>query len=153
MVSVFFEYDHNANLYVDTYFNNVYNPDWFLDDFVKEMVLDVDNSVVQDRYCIMSPAMGQIPPMLLSGGVKGLILLYKTDDFYTDLQIFGENCEKWLSKIFKIKDVKCCCSSFDLTFRGYEINGICENNGKLITNAEEWTMMQYRLAGEPENER
>ena len=59
-------------------FKNGYNPDWFNDPLVKEMILDVDKSEVLSPNCIQSPIFGQISPRDLSGGVKALIMMLKT---------------------------------------------------------------------------
>ena len=124
------------------------------DEFVKEMIKDVDKSIVLSNQCIQSPVLGQIPPERLSGGVKTCIMLYKLDDFVPDLIVCGENCQKWLSKVFEKKDlVKVTMSGYDLTFRGYPIHGICENDGSEINDAEDWTDKMCDMAGEEENER
>lgn len=73
MLEIYFGYDEDAILSIDTYFNNVYDEDWFDDVLVKAMVRDVYGSEVLDKYCIQSPVLGQIPPERLSGGVKALI--------------------------------------------------------------------------------
>ena len=62
MLSLLFGYDENAVLNVDTYFNNMYDDEWFDDPFVRNVVSEVDGSAVQDRQCILSPVLGQIPP-------------------------------------------------------------------------------------------
>ena len=80
MVSVFFGLDMDALIDVDVYFNNVFEYEWLDDPFVKEMIRDVDNSIVLSNQCIQSPVLGQIPPERLSGGVKTCIMLYKMDD-------------------------------------------------------------------------
>ena len=71
-------------LSVDTYFNNTYDEEWSDDPFVREIVRTVDHSDVQDRHCILSEVLGQIPHERLSGGAKALIHMYKEEDFYTD---------------------------------------------------------------------
>ena len=84
------------------YFDNTNKYDiaeWFKDDFVKEMVKDVDKSEVLSPYCIMSPVFGQIPPMMLSGGVKTLILILKEPETVFNASKCGDNCAKWLLKI------------------------------------------------------
>lgn len=86
-------------------FHALFNPEWMEDELVKNMVLDVDKSIVQSPYCIMSPVLGQIPPDMLSGGVKFLILMLKTD-LRLDLSKCGENCAKWVIEIAKHKDVE-----------------------------------------------
>lgn len=154
MVSVYFGLDHKANLNVDMYFNNVYKVEWLDDPFVKEMVKLIDSSEILSRYCIQSPVLGQIPPLMLSGGVKTCIMLYKMDDFYTDLIACGENCQSSLSKIFAIKPmVSVAMSGYDLTFEGLPIVGICENDGSTIKNEDDWCDKMYAMAGELENER
>lgn len=93
--------------------------------FVKDMIKDIDNSIVLSNQCIQSPVLGQIPPERLSSGVKTCIMLYKLDDFSPDLVVCGENCESWLSKIFRVKDCKVSMSGYDLTFRELAIEGVC----------------------------
>ena len=67
------------------------------------MILDIDKSVVESRYCIMSPVLGQIPPQYISGGVKALILMWKTDKV-VDLTACGEDCAEWIVKPGELKD-------------------------------------------------
>lgn len=154
MVSVYFGYDKNAIISVDEYFNHTYDEGWFNDSFVREMVKDIDNSIVLDKLCIQSPVLGQIPPTMLSGGVKTCIMLYKTDNLLTDLIVCGENCEKWLSKIFALKEkVRVVMSGYDLTFEGLPIEGICENDGSIIRNEDDWCDKMYEMAGDRNNER
>ena len=73
MLTIFFGYDEDAILSVDTYFNNTYEDEWFLHPFVRKIVSVVDGSEVRDRQLIVSPVLGQIPPERLSGGAKALI--------------------------------------------------------------------------------
>lgn len=154
MVSVYFGYDKNAITSVDEYFNNTYEDEWLDDPFVREMIKGIDNSVVLDRYCIQSPVLGQIPPMILSGGVKTCIMLYKMNDFVPDLIACGENCELWLSKIFMKKEkVRVTMSGYDLSFKGLPIEGICENDGSKINNWEDWTWKMCDMVGDRSNER
>lgn len=148
MVSVFFGDDKEAILDVDLYFNNVFLDEWLDDPFVREMIEGIDRSKVLSRYCIQSPILGQIPPERLSGGVKTCIMLWKMDDFFTDLMVCGENCQKWLAEIFKRKDARVCMTSYDLSFEGYEIHGICENDGSVINNSADWKKKMLGMVGE-----
>lgn len=138
MLKVFFGLDYDANLYVDVFFNHVFEHEWLEDDLVKEMIKDIDNSEVLSPYCIQSPILGQIPSERLSGGVKTLIMLYKMDDFYTDLIVCGENCEKWISKISQLKDITVSMSGYDLVFKDNPISGICLNDGSTFKGSKEW---------------
>lgn len=150
MVTVYFGQDKRGVLDPDTYFFGAFYPEWFEDENVKQMVRDIDQSEVQAPYCIMSPVLGQISPHMISGGVKGLMLLMKDPEFYPDTIIFGENCEPWLSYIFEHYDVHVCCSGFDLVFRDLPIHGICENDGSQINNYEDWCnkMQEFVLTSE-----
>ena len=153
MISVYFGNDKSAILDIDIFFNNVFYYEWLDDPLVRELIKDVDNSDVLSNQCIQSPILGQIPPERLSGGVKALICLYKMDEFLVDLIVCGENCEKWISKISQLKDIRVSMSGYDLTFKGLEIKGVCENDGSLIRSSEDWTEKMLDMAGEICNER
>ena len=66
---------------------------------VKEMIKDVDKSVVIDSGIIDSPVLGKIPPTALSGGVKTLILVKFEPEKVFNASTCGDNCAKWLLKI------------------------------------------------------
>ena len=89
---------------VDAWFDNSYEDTWFEDSFVCEMIKDVDDSDVKSPSCIENSVLGQIPPIFLSGGVKALILMYKTE-----LVIYatncGSNCVKWIKAIAEKKPI------------------------------------------------
>ena len=87
------------------FFKNSFEPEWLENDLAKEMVLDVDNSEVLSPYCIQSPVLGQIPPELLSGGVKTLLLILNRTDKIFNASTCGDNCAKWLFKIAEIQDI------------------------------------------------
>lgn len=86
------------------YFDNVYEDEWFEDPFVRAMVSDVDKSEVVSANLINSPVLGPISCTILSGGVKNLILAYKTDNII-DASHSGDNCAKWILEIAKQKDL------------------------------------------------
>ena len=90
---------------VDSYFESNFEPEWLDDSLVKQMVLDVDKSVVLAPYCIDSPVLGQISPFMLSGGVKALILMFKTD-YVINASMCGDNFSKWIFKISENKDLE-----------------------------------------------
>ena len=119
------------------YFNNVYEDDWFDDEIVKQIVNDIDNSVLRG-LCVLSPVLGSISVQDLSGGCKTLILLYKLDDFEPNLIWLGNNCEDWLIKISNIKDINVVMTGKDLHFKGKTLNGICLNDNGIISNGIDW---------------
>lgn len=87
------------------YFDNVYEDEWIEDEFVKEMIQDIDSSTVLSAHVIESPVFGAITPKELSGGVKVLILMLKDDSFIYNMSNCGDNCAKWILKIAEKKDL------------------------------------------------
>lgn len=85
-------------------FKSGFTPEWLEDQFVVDMIRDVDKSEVISPYCIKSPVFGQISPDYLSGGVKALILMCYTD-FPINASKCGDNCCKWILKIAEKKDL------------------------------------------------
>ena len=81
------------------YFKNTYKDDWITDNLSREMILDVDNSVVVGPHLIESPVLGAISPLQLSGGVKTLILISNVPDRIFNASTCGDNCAKWLLRL------------------------------------------------------
>lgn len=80
--------------------------EWFNDPLVREMILEVDQTkVLSPRAMESIPLDMLIPPQMLSGGVKSLILLLKRDDLLIDGTMFGDNCLNSLVKIGNVKNV------------------------------------------------
>ena len=146
MLSIFFGEDPEAMVSVDANFDFAYYDEWFEDDLVKQMVLDIDGSTVQSAYSIVSPVLGNISVESLSGGVKTLIQFLKDDEFYPDLIVIGANCETWLMRIAKMKDIRASLSGYDLRMRSVdEIYAKCVNDGDIIKTPFEWRekMLRY----------
>lgn len=87
------------------YFKNVYEDAWIDDPFSKEMILDVDNSIVLGEAVVDSPVLGKIAPTGLSGGVKTLILLKNEPQTIFNASTCGDNCAKWILEIGKQQDI------------------------------------------------
>ena len=118
------------------YFDGVFEPEWFDDPLVKEMVKDVDDSEVVGPYLIISPVLGPIAPTHLSGGVKVLILLLKDPNFIYNISNCGDNCAKWILKIAEKKDLTVYLQHvmrFEGTFKIQIMN-----TGKIVCNPEEY---------------
>lgn len=155
MLSIFFGYDKEAILSVDTYFNNTYDDAWLDDPFVKKIINVVDKSEVLDRQCILSPVLGQIPPERISGGAKALILMYEEDEFYTDLIVCGANCERLILDIAKKKDITCSLSGYDVSFADlgdaeHPEPIRCINDGSLMKNHNDFVMKMLEFVGKQE---
>lgn len=104
MLSITFKKNENTVLNVDGVFNNNYEDCWLEDDLVKQIVLDIDKSIVVNSHVIESPILGQITPRELAGGTKALIMMLKTD-WEIWATSCGDNCAKWILKIAEIKDI------------------------------------------------
>lgn len=122
--------------YPDSIFDRNFENEWLSDPLVKEMVKDVDKTVlIQDRL-LLSPIFGYIAPSALSTGVKGLILILKCDflkNEYFLSDLFGENCYKWLFEISVKRDFNLIVSSdflppdnLDVT-KKYQVNFVKDN--------------------------
>ena len=90
---------------VETYFKNQMDYTWLEDKLAKQMIEDVDHSIVESPQCIKSPVLGQIPPTKLSGGVKALLLIMNLDDRIVNASNCGDDCAKWLLELGKQKNI------------------------------------------------
>ena len=88
----------------EVYFKNVYEDEWIVDSFNREMIRDVDSSEVLASGVIDSPVLGKIPPERLSGGVKTLILIRELPDKVFYASACGDNCAPWLRRIAEHED-------------------------------------------------
>ena len=132
------------------YFDNVYEDEWIEDEFVKEMILNVDHSSVISAHIIESPILGAITPKELSGGVKVLILMLKDDSFIYNMSNCGDNCAKWILKIAEKKDLIVYLQHI-MRFEGeFEIKIM--NTGKIVHNRDEY-MLGLLEAEDMQNER
>lgn len=83
-------------------FNEVFDKEWFKDPLVQEMVRDVDNTEWVAGSVFTNDVLGDIHASELSGGVKGLMLVYKNPEGISRVfssVIWGDNCAKWLAKL------------------------------------------------------
>lgn len=99
MLNIFYGDMPEAVYNTAAYFKYDYEDSWIINPFVKNMVLDVDKSIVLDSGVIDSPVLGKIPPLGLSGGVKTLILVKFNPTKVFNASTCGDNCAKWLLKI------------------------------------------------------
>ena len=105
MLNIFYGDMKEAVYNTASYFKYDYEDDWITDPFAKEMIQDVDQSIVLDSGVIDSPVLGKIPPTGLSGGVKTLILVKFDKDKIFNASTCGDNCAKWILEIGKRQDI------------------------------------------------
>ena len=104
MLNIYYGRMPEAVFNTAVYFKNVYEDSWITDFFAKEMILDVDKSVVLGEAVIDSPVFGKISPLGLSGGVKTLILIKNEPQNIFNASTCGDNCAKWILKIAEKQD-------------------------------------------------
>lgn len=105
MLSVYYGEMPEAIYNTSVYFKNTYEDEWLLDEHVKQMIADVDQSTVIDAGVIDSPVLGKIPPEKLSGGVKTLILIDKDPSHVYNASTCGDNCAKWILEMAQNRDI------------------------------------------------
>ena len=104
MLRIFFG-DMKDVFYGPTWFKYNYDPSWFNDELVQEMIREVDHTEYVDGCVFNSPVLGMIPPERLSGGVKTLIMIYKMPERIFDATSCGPNCAHSLIEIGKRENV------------------------------------------------
>lgn len=105
MLNIYYGKMPEAIFNTAVYFKNVYEDSWITDPFAKEMILDVDKSIVLGNAVIDSPVLGKISPTALSGGVKTLILIKNEPEKIFNASTCGDNCAKWILKMAEDRDV------------------------------------------------
>lgn len=145
MLKVLLGISDKTILNVDRAFKVVFKPEWLDDPMVKDMILDVDKSKVLSGYAIESPVFGVISPFMLSGGVKALMMMLKTD-YEMWGTACGDNCAKWILKIAEMKDI---IVSFEHLMNFPEdIKAEIINTGKIVNNDMEFMLEVLRYGFE-----
>ena len=99
MLNVYFGDMPDAIYNTALYFRNVYQDAWITDSMSREIILDVDKSTVVSANLIESPVLGPISPVMLSGGVKTLLLIKHDKKQVFNASTCGDNCAKWILEL------------------------------------------------------
>ena len=99
MLNVYFGDMPDAIYNTALYFRNVYRDAWITDSMSREIILDVDKSTVVSANLIESPVLGPISPVMLSGGVKTLLLIKHDKKQVFNASTCGDNCAKWILQL------------------------------------------------------
>jgi hypothetical protein len=143
MLSIYFG-EKEKVMHGPSWFRFNYNPEWFYDDLVKEMMIDIDKSSYKGGELIQSDVLGPIPPERLSGGLQTLISIYKKPDLMFNATSCGENCAKWLLKIGEKEDVSINLRYFMPFDDSTPFNIRILNEDKIITNMHEYTQIALK---------
>ena len=138
MLNVYFGTMPEAIYNTAVFFKNDYEDEWILDPLVKEMILDVDKSMVLGNGVIDSPVLGKIPPLSLSGGVKTLILVLFEPGKIFNVSTCGDNCAKWLLKIAENED-RTVNLRHIMDFGQGPVEIRILNNGEIVHSMKEFT--------------
>ena len=122
-----------------TYFDNRYEEDWITQPLAKQMILDVDHSVVISERLIDSPVLGPISVKELSGGVKTLLLMaYDNSGKVFNASACGDNCAKWILKIAAQKNLTINLRHI-MNFGTENFEAMIVNNDAIVRNMKEFT--------------
>lgn len=122
-----------------TYFDNRYEEDWITQPLAKQMILDVDQSVVISERLIDSPVLGPISVKELSGGVKTLLLMaYDDSGKVFNASACGDNCAKWILKIATQKNLTINLRHI-MNFGTENFEAMIMNNNAVVRNMKEFT--------------
>lgn len=105
MLNIYFGDMPEAIYNTEVYFKNTYQDQWLCDDFAKRVIKGVDKSEVLDTHLIKSPVLGLIPPVMLSGGTKTLLLIKNNPDMVFNASTCGDNCAKYILEIARQQDI------------------------------------------------
>ena len=105
MLHIYFGDMPEAIYNTEVYFKHTYEEEWLEDDFAKAVIKGVDKSKVLDKHLIQSPVLGMIPPLMLSGGAKTLLLIKNRPDQIFNASTCGDNCAKYILQLAKKRDV------------------------------------------------
>lgn len=90
------------------FFKNRYKDEWILEDFARKLIHDVDLSEVVSANSIISPVLGNISPLQLSGGVKAVILMKHFPGKVFNASNCGNNCAKWILSLGQAQNFTIC---------------------------------------------
>lgn len=138
MLYISFQLKETTLRYTKSYFDFNYDDDWFRDETVKQMILDIDKSIVKSPSCIESPVLGLIPPTKISGGVKALILMIKEPKREIYATVCGDNCSEWILKIAEKQDVHIVLEHI-MEFK-HDFTAICSDTGQQINNLNDYRL-------------
>lgn len=136
MLNIIFGKKEDVVYNTSLYFKNVYDIRWLEKDDVRQMIKDIDKSVVLSSNAIDSPVLGIIPPVSLSGGVKTLILINEISDEIFNASNCGDNCAEWLLKIGNSKDITVNLRHI-MNFGDGQFDIRIDNTGEIVHNMDQ----------------
>ena len=135
MLNIFFGDMPEAIYNTEVYFKNTYQDQWFEDDFAKRVIKSVDKSEVLDTHLIKSPVLGLIPPVMLSGGTKTLLLIKNNPELVFNASTCGDNCARFILELARQRDVTINLRRIMRFGKRFKANVL--NDGVVVDNMEQ----------------
>lgn len=135
MLNIFFGDMPEAIYNTEVYFKNTYQDQWFEDDFAKRVIKSVDKSEVLDTHLIKSPVLGLIPPVMLSGGTKTLLLIKNNPELVFNASTCGDNCARFILELARQRDVTINLRHIMRFGKRFKANVL--NDGVVVDNMEQ----------------
>lgn len=135
MLNIFFGDMPEAIYNTEVYFKNTYQDQWLEDDFAKRVIEKVDKSQVLDTHLIKSLVLGLIPPVMLSGGTKTLLLIKNNPDLVFNASTCGDNCARFILELARQRDVT--INLRHIMRFGKRFKATVLNDGAVVDNMEQ----------------
>ncbi len=136
----------NSVYHPPTYFDNVYEDEWLMQDEAREMIKDIDKSDVIGPHLIESPVLGPISPKELSGGVKTLILMkYDESGKIFNASACGDNCAAWMVRLGQEKDLTINLHHVMDFSKVKDFHAVLLNTDTIVNNYQEYLEESLRI--------
>lgn len=149
MLYIHIKEPENGILLVDRWFNRNKKKDWFNQDFVREVILGIDQTAaVKDEY-LESPVFGGMSPDRLSSGCKAVIALYVQDKRPVLVSCCGDNCIPYILKVSDMRDAHIYlrhCMKFPMKFEA-----VFADSGVAVSTRREYVEEYYRIKKKVDN--
>lgn len=108
MLNIYFGSKKNEIYNTDMYYKNQYDKNWVTDSFAKQVIKEIDNSIVIGPDEIKNDIFGVFNSKELSTGVKTLLLLKNEPKKIFNISNCGDNCAKAILKLAEKNDITVC---------------------------------------------
>ncbi len=125
--------------YIDNpraWFDNQGGRHYITGDFEKQVIKDIDNSVVVSENVLENPIFGGISSQKISGISKTVILVKNQPQYIFNGSHMGDKAAKWLLKIGKMQDVTIRLGYLMKFEEPFEIRIV--NSDKIVTNWKDY---------------
>ena len=141
-------YNDKEVIHLDDYFDmSLYEePNLVDNDFVREVLLDVEGTKVISNYVIDTKYIGIVSSEKISGGVKALLLMKEHPELIMNASRCGDNCSKWIQRIGNEQDITITLNHMMEFSDPFE--AVCVNTGKKLNSVDDYenAYFDWRIA-------